>query len=105
MARFAMSATHALGREEALRRVKARLDVVRAKYKGQVSDLDDAWDANTLRFRFKTLGFKLAGTLVVDDSEIRLVGELPFAAALFKGVITKGIRGELGNLLASERAA
>ena len=99
MPRVTMEAPHELGQEEAARRLKKRFNVARGLYGSQVSDLTEQWDDHTLTFGFKTMGMKVAGTVEVQDAQVRLNANLPLAAAMFKGMIETRIRQELGDLL------
>ncbi len=99
MPRLTIETSHVLGQEEATRRLREKLDMVRATYQGQVTDLHEEWDENTLAFRFKTVGMKIAGTLTVDASVVKLAANLPLAAMMFKGMIEERARLELGKLL------
>ena len=95
-----MTTSHALGREEAVRRLKEKFHVVRGTYGHKVNDLREEWNGHTLAFGFKATGMKVSGTVTVEDAEVRLDAQLPFAAIMFKGMIEKQIRAELGQLLA-----
>jgi hypothetical protein len=95
-----MATAHALGREEAVRRLKEKFHVVRGTYGHKVSDLSEEWKGNTLEFGFKATGMKVSGTVTVEDAEVLLDAQLPFAAIMFKGMIERQIRAELGQLLA-----
>ena len=48
---------------------------------------------------FKISGFKVSGTLQVEDSAVLIKGEIPFAALLFKGQIENSIREKALELL------
>jgi len=100
MPRLTMETAHALGTEEALRRLKEKFDTVRGRFGPHVSGLSEQWDGNTLSFAFHTLGMSVSGTVAVGEDQVRLEAELPLAAALIKGTIEKRIREELGDLLA-----
>lgn len=91
---------HQLGQEEAVARLKNLLTRVQEKYQAQVSDLHQAWNGNTLAFSFSTYGFKVAGDVIVDPSEVRLDGQIPMAAMIFKGKIENAIRDQLAKELA-----
>ena len=100
MSSLTMAASHALGQEEALRRLKQKFSVIRDAYRAQVSELHEQWRENTLSFAFKVVGMKIAGTVTVGASQVELAAELPLGAMLFKGLIERQVRAELGNLLA-----
>ncbi len=99
MSRLAMTAAHRLGKEEAARRLKGKLSVMLERYGHHASDLHETWQDGTLSFDFTTTGMKVKGTMAVEDSQVRLAAEVPFALVLFKHRIEKRIRAELGGLL------
>jgi hypothetical protein len=94
-----METAHGLGRAEAIKRLKDKFDVVRAKHGGQASDLVEQWTDNVLSFAFKAMGMHVSGTVTIDDSSIRLSAKLPLAASMFKGMIEQQIRKELVDVL------
>lgn len=100
MAKLIMDVSHQLGLEEATQRLRAKLDSVRNEYGGQVSDFQQEWQENELAFGFSAVGMKIAGIVSVEPSNVRVAAELPFAAAMFKGLIEQRIREELNTVLA-----
>jgi hypothetical protein len=94
-----MTAAHALGAEEAERRLRAKLETARNRYGTRASDLHEEWKDGTLSFAFKVMGVGVKGTMVVEDRAVRLSAQVPFAIAIFKGAIERRIRAELGDLL------
>jgi hypothetical protein len=100
MPKFSVEAPHQLGQDEAVARVKGLLERVKEKYQSQVSDLEESWADNVLSFRFKTYGFKINGKLVAQNDDIKIDGDLPIAAMMFKGRIEQTIRDELVKRLA-----
>ena len=100
MPRFAIETPHQLGQDEAVARVKGLLERVKEKYQAQVSDLEETWDGNVLSFRFKTYGFKIGGKLTAEPTGVKIDGDLPIAAMMFKGRIEQTIRDELVKRLA-----
>jgi hypothetical protein len=95
-----MEADHALGKDEALKRLKDKFTMVRDTYSSHVSELKEVWDDNVLSFGFKVMGMKTSGTVTVEDSQVLVDADLPFAAIMFRGAIEKEVRAELGTLLA-----
>jgi hypothetical protein len=89
-----------LGKQEARSRLEAFADRVRAKYEGQVKDVKQSWDGDTLCFGFRTLGSNFDGRLTVEEDRLSVGGSLPFAAMIFKGKIESTIREELERLMA-----
>jgi hypothetical protein len=100
MPSFQAEVKHALGQDQALERLKGFLEKVREKYKDQVSKLDGQWNDNVLQFALTTYGFKINGTLAVDDQTARLDGQMPVAALPFRGKIEKSICEALEKALA-----
>ncbi len=95
MPRITLQIPHTLGREEAKRRIQEQLPKVR----GQVTDLGEQWQDNTLTFHFTVMGFKVGGTLAVEDTSANLDVDLPMPAMVVKGMIEQRARQELGTLL------
>lgn len=100
MPRFSVEVPHSLTQEEAVGRVQGLLQRVKDKYQGQVSELEESWTDNVLAFKFKTYGFKIGGTLTAAASNVKIDGDLPIAAMMFKGRIEQTIRDELAKRLA-----
>ena len=95
-----MEFPHSLGQEEAVRRLKEKTDLVTGTYGDQVSDLQQTWSDNELAYGFRVMGMRIAGTVTVDDSRVRLETQVPFAALMFKGKIESRVKEEMTTLLA-----
>lgn len=91
---------HTLSRQEARDRLVRFIDLLRENYGSQVSDLEQSWEDDTLRFQFRTYGFKLAGRIAVTDHELDAQGDLPLSALIFRHKIEAGIREQLTRLVA-----
>ncbi|MBN2473892.1 MAG: polyhydroxyalkanoic acid system family protein [Pirellulales bacterium] len=100
MPRITVETSHALGQEEAVRRLKDKFTMAKGAYGDQVSDLQEQWSDSALSFGFKVVGMKIAGTLEAGASHVRLAAEVPLAAMMFKGSIERQVRQELDALLA-----
>jgi len=96
MPRLSMQIPHTLGREEATRRIKELIP----KAREHVSDLDEHWQDHTLAFQFKAMGFKVGGTLAIEETTANVDVDLPLAAVMVKGTIEQRVRQELGTVLA-----
>ena len=99
MSHLSMTADHRLGKEEAERRLKDKLRVLLDKYGYHATELDQSWSDGTLSFRFNTRGMSVNGKMEVEDREVRLSAEVPFAVVIFRKRIERRIRTELGELL------
>ena len=95
-----ISIPHKLTKEEARRRIQELLPKMKKDYGDQIKDLHEEWSDNTGSFSFSVMGFAVSGTLTVNDSSVDLDGNLPFAAAFFKGKIKSVIEEKAQQVLA-----
>jgi putative polyhydroxyalkanoate system protein len=95
-----MSIPHKLTREEARRRIQELLPKMKNDYGDQIKNLQEEWNGDTGSFSFSVMGFAVSGTLTVNDSSVDLDGNLPFAAAFFKGKIKSVIEEKAQEVLA-----
>lgn len=100
MPSFAVNVPNPLGKEQAAERLKGFLTKVRDRYQDQVKNLEESWEGDSLNFSFSSYGFTIKGLLVVEEEVIRINGDLPFAAMMFKGKIEQSITSELEKVLA-----
>ena len=99
MPKFNLSVPHELTHEEAASRLRSFTDKVHEYYGDQVSDLRQDWDGDRMDFGFKTFGMQIKGTMDVQPSQVDVHGDLPMAAAMFKGKIESSIREQLTKIL------
>ena len=99
MPQFTVTVPHQMQQSEATERVQALVDRIVQSQGGQVEVFEQSWSDNELRFGFKTFGVRLTGTMTVGPQDVRVVGDLPFAAMLFKGKIESGIEQQLQKML------
>jgi hypothetical protein len=97
--KFSLSVPNPLGKQQAAERLHGFSETLRRKYADQLSDFQQSWDGDRSEFSFSAMGFRVAGTLTVEEQQVLVEGDLPFAAALFKGRITGAITEQLGKLL------
>lgn len=100
MPSFAMTVPHRLTQEEALGRIQRMLGEMKQQYGNQVTDLTETWNGHTGEFSMTAMGMKISGKVAVEPGEVKLNGNLPFAAVPFKGQIEKLIREQATQLLA-----
>jgi putative polyhydroxyalkanoate system protein len=98
--KLSFSVPHNLDKAEARSRLEAFAGRVRDKYQGQVKDVNESWEGDTLCFGFRTMGMNVDGRVAVEDERLAVDGNLPFSAMMFKGKIESTIRGELEKLMA-----
>jgi len=99
MPKFNVSVPNPLGQEEAIKKLQFFSAKVQEQNADKVKDIEQSWEENKLHFGFKTLGMRITGTMTVEDSAVQVEGDVPFAAAMFKGQIASAIEGQLQKLL------
>lgn len=104
MPKLTVSVPHTLSQEDATARLKGFLERVRSRYADQVSDLQENWGDNSGTFSFKSYGFSVKGTLNVEPAAVRVEGDLPFAAMMFKGKVEQTLRENLERLMGEDGA-
>jgi len=97
-----VSIPHRLGREEAIRRLKAGL--TRAASSIPVLKVDEeSWQDNRMIFRVRALGQAASGHLDVADDHVRLEVTLPWLLQRFAEAAQVAIRNR-GKLLLTRRS-
>lgn len=99
MPKMSMTIPHQLGQEEARSRVQGMISNMKEQYGDRVSDLSEQWNGDTGTFSLKAMGMSLKGTLQITDSELKVDGDLPWAAKPFQGTIEATIRERAERLL------
>jgi Putative polyhydroxyalkanoic acid system protein (PHA_gran_rgn) len=97
-----VSIPHRLGREEAIRRLKAGLTHAASSIPVLQVD-EERWDDNRMMFRVRALGQAASGHLDVADDHVRLEVTLPWLLQRFAEVAQVAIRNR-GNLLLTKRS-
>lgn len=97
-----VSIPHHLGRDEAVRRLKAGL--TRAASSIPVLKVDEErWEENRMIFRIRALGQAASGHLDVADDHVRLEVTLPWLLQRFAEVAQVAIKNR-GKLLLTKRS-
>ena len=99
MPAYQVQVSHGLGAAAARARLESFLEQVRRDYAAQLSEMNGAWTADCLSFEFRAAGMPMSGTLLVQETHVHVSGQLPLAAAFFRGRIEQTIRDELRKLL------
>lgn len=100
MSSLNLNIPHNLSKEEALAKIKNLLTNLKQEHKDMISDVHENWQDNKGNFSFKAKGFNLAGDIVVNDSNVQINSDLPFAVSFFKGAISDLITKKAKTLLA-----
>lgn len=104
MPQMKVNVDHQLAPDEAIKRLRSFLELVKQAYGHQVSHLQENWEERSGTFSFKAMGFKTSGSLEVDHAEVRVVGQIPLAAMMFRGKIEETLREQLARALDREIA-
>lgn len=96
---FSTEVPHSLGKEQATEKLNSFLDKIQEKFKDQISEMDGSWNNDVLSYSFTTYGITVNGTMAVADESVKLDGQLPFAAMMFKGKIMDSMRIALEKAL------
>jgi len=100
MPKFTLNVPHALGREEATRRLKERFHFLKEHYREHITSLEEQWRDSAMDFKLTTFGATIAGDAAVEEQEVRLAAHVPLWAAMFKSRFEETIRRELERILA-----
>ena len=101
MAKLDITIPHALPQQEALTRIQGLLKKLQQEQKEAITNVSEKWNGNLGEFSFTAKGFELSGTLRVEENEVIVNGQLPFALSFFKGMISQAIKEKAGELLAT----
>lgn len=94
--------SHDLGREEAKRRMRARIGELAAHIPGGVAEVDSAWPSDDrMTVDVKAMGQSITGTLDVSDTAIRVSLMLPPMLSFFSGKIAEVVGRKGAKLLLS----
>lgn len=100
MPKSTVTVGHELGKDEALTRIKGILAQVKQQYGDRITNLEENWTDDGGSFSFQAMGFKMAGTLAVSDTDVAITGDYPWAAKPFQGTIEATLRERAERLLA-----
>src|SRR5664279_5683104 len=80
---------HRLGRDEALRRIKAGLSRAKTEFAWLLSLEEEVWTGDRLTFRAAALGQRASGFVDVYESSVRLEVTLPWLLARFAEAVQR----------------
>src|SRR5689334_16491929 len=100
MAKLDIAIPHNLPPEEAVTRIQGLLSKLQQEQKDTIKNVSEQWNGNEGEFSFTAKGFDLAGKIKVEDNQVSIHGQLPFALSFFKGQISQVIKEKAGKLLA-----
>lgn len=92
---------HQLGKDEALRRIKAILGEAKNNGSGRISDVQETWTDDGGSYSFKVAGFSVNGSIDVRDTDVEIDVTYPLAARPFKETIESTLRDRAESVLAA----
>ena len=96
---FIVSIPHKLGKDEAIRRLKAGLGSVRSEYGKILQVHEEIWSGDRLAFRLTALKQQVSGTVDVAEDHVRLEVTLPWLLAGMAHGIQATIRARATRML------
>ena len=93
---------HRLGKDEAVRRLKAGLSSVQTDFKHLFSVQEETWVGDSLTFRISALGQQASGVIDVHEDDVQLQVQLPW---LLHRIVEKaqGVIKSRGQLLLDKK--
>lgn len=99
MPSITVSVAHNLTRQQAAERLKNMAEQLKKQYGNMVQNLKETWSGEAGNFSFTVMGFDVSGMINVEDHEVNMDGQIPFAALAFKGRIESVLREKMTELL------
>jgi Putative polyhydroxyalkanoic acid system protein (PHA_gran_rgn) len=93
---------HRLGKDEALRRIRAGIDRAKAEFAYLMRIENDTWTGDRLSFAASALGQRAHGTVDVYDAVVRLEVTLPWLLARFAHAVQRVV-GHKGQLMLEKK--
>jgi hypothetical protein len=99
---FVVSIPHRLGKDEAVRRLKAGLGSASSSYANLFTVEEEIWTGEHLQFRVRAVGQVASGTIDVTEQYVTLQVFLPWLLAKVAAAIQPLVRKE-GTLLLEKK--
>ena len=101
MPSFSIDVPHTLDQQAAVDKLTGLMSALQTRYKDVASDIQGSWVDNVLNFSLKVMGFTSSGKVTVHDKLAKVEGQLPLAAAMFRGRIEESIKSEMQKELSA----
>jgi hypothetical protein len=101
LAPIIVTVPHRLGKAEAIRRIKARIDEARTREAAEVKVAEENWDGDRLTFRIALLGLPVTGSIDVGDEQARAAVRLSWYQSHMVQPAEAFIREEGARLLST----
>jgi hypothetical protein len=88
-----VSIPHALGKDEAARRLRDGFGQLKSQFGDKIASLDGTWAGDRMDFRVGAMGQNISGHLEVMDDSVKVELQLPWVLAMIaekaKGFVRK----------------
>lgn len=95
---------HKLGRAEAKQRIAGGIGKLRNHIPGGAADVASRWDGDRLMLDVRAMGQVVAGTIEVEEQQVRLELRLPAFLAMFARQIEAVIARQGAEMLEDKRS-
>ena len=82
---------------EVVEKVKPALEKTVSDFQGRDFEID--WSDTSAEFRFKSMAFTISGAMQIDENQVSVELDLPFAAMMFKEKAKKAITKNITRAL------
>lgn len=101
MPKVVVAVPHSDDADEIVRRAEPYIEKIVEDFQGE--DLELEWEGRRADFTFTSLTFKIKGDVEVDENQIAVGVDLPFAALMFKDKVEKAIKKNLTRAVEGEQ--
>lgn len=95
---------HALGKDEAKRRIGGNIGSLGEHMPGGVAEVSERWEGDSLHLVIGVMGQEVAARLDVEDTKVHIAVDLPGLLGMFAGPIEALFRTRGDDLLLEDRS-
>lgn len=97
MPKINVAIAHQLPPQDVVEKVKPALEKTVSDFQGHDFQID--WSGTSAKFQFKSMAFTITGTMQIDEKQVSVELDLPFAAMMFKEKAKKAIEKNITRAL------
>jgi hypothetical protein len=99
MPKISVAIPHEQPLQEVIEKVKPALEKTVKDFQGRDFEID--WSDTSAKFQFKSMAFTISGAMQIDENQVSVDLDLPFAAMMFKEKAKKAITKNITRALES----
>jgi len=100
MPKVSVAVPHDQNPDDVVKNAEPHIEKMISDFEGK--DLEMEWEGRKANFSFKSLAFTIKGDCEVDDKQIAVNIELPFAAMIFKDKVERALKKNLTRAVSGE---